>query len=151
MKLGKNLMMSVEIIKPLYSEDLELPLLSFIACGFPSPADDFLDSTIDLNRHLIKHPNSTFYGRARGDSMQNIGIFDGDLLIIDKSISPSNGSIAVCFIDGDFTVKTIKIQQDLIWLVAENKKYEPIKVTRDNEFLIWGIVINSIRYFKCSH
>jgi len=142
---------TIEIVKVENEIKLELPFLSYITAGFPSPADDFLDATIDLNRHLIKHPNSTFYGRARGDSMQDVGIFDGDLLIIDKSISAKNGSIAVCFIDGDFTVKSILIEKDAIWLIAQNQKYKPIKVTKENEFLIWGIVINSIRYFPCSH
>ncbi|MEE3226561.1 MAG: S24 family peptidase, partial [Bacteroidota bacterium] len=70
---------------------------------------------------------------------------DGDLLIIDKSLEPRNGKIAVCFIDGEFTVKRIRIEKDIIWLVAENRKYQPIKVTKDNEFLIWGVVTNVIK------
>ena len=79
--------------------------------------------------------------------MKNAGIFDGDLLIIDKSIEPQNNKIAVCQIDGEFTVKRIKIEQNIIWLVAENEAYTPIKVTDENELMIWGIVVASIKKF----
>lgn len=127
---------------------LEIPLISLgISAGFPSPADDFLDLTIDLNKHLIKSPSTTFYGRVSGNSMVDAGITDGDLLIIDKSLEPKNGQIAVCFIDGEFTVKRIKKEKDCIWLLPENKDYKPLRVTEENDFLIWGIVINTIKYF----
>ena len=116
-----------------------------ISAGFPSPADDFLDASIDLNKALIKNKDATFYGRVKGDSMIGAGIHDGDLLVIDKSIEPKDDKIAVCFIDGDFTVKRIKITKEIIWLIAENKNYPPIKVTKDNDFLIWGIVTNVIK------
>ena len=116
-----------------------------ISAGFPSPADDFLDTSIDLNKALIKNKDATFYGRVKGDSMIGAGIHDGDLLIIDRSIEPKDGKIAVCFIDGDFTVKRIQITKDIIWLIAENNNYKPIKVTKDNDFLIWGIVTNVIK------
>jgi DNA polymerase V len=79
--------------------------------------------------------------------MVNAGIFDGDLLIIDKSLEPQNNKIAVCQIDGAFTVKRIKIEQDVVWLIAENENYEPIKVTPENELMIWGIVTASIKKF----
>tara|TARA_R110002020_G_scaffold98148_4_gene233833 strand:+ start:19 stop:465 length:447 start_codon:yes stop_codon:yes gene_type:complete len=125
----------------------ELPFVeNGISAGFPSPADDFLDINIDLNKHLIKNPTSTFYGRVKGNSMIDAGIHNGDLLIIDKSLEPKNNKIAVCFIDGEFTVKRIRIEKEVIWLVAENKDYKPIKVTKDNEFVIWGTVINVIKY-----
>src|SRR5690606_38612368 len=88
-----------------------------ISAGFPSPADDFLDINIDLNKHLIKNPSTTFYGRVRGDSMIDAGMSDGDLLIIDKSLEPRNGKIAVCFIDGEYTVKRISIEKDVVWLI----------------------------------
>ncbi|MGA9325763.1 MAG: translesion error-prone DNA polymerase V autoproteolytic subunit, partial [Salegentibacter sp.] len=84
---------------------------SGISAGFPSPADDYLDSCIDLNRELIKNPDTTFFGRVKGDSMREAGIHNGDLLIIDKSLEPRSGKIAVCFIDGEFTVKRIKIEK----------------------------------------
>jgi len=125
---------------------LSLPFIeSGIKAGFPSPADDFLDLSIDLNKEFVKNQSTTFYGRVKGDSMQNAGLEDGDLLIIDKSLEPINGKIAVCYIDGEFTVKRIKIEKECIWLVAENEKYKPIKVTEDNDFLIWGMVTNVIK------
>ena len=127
---------------------IKLPLVDTgISAGFPSPADDFLDSSIDLNKALIKNKAATFYGRVKGDSMTDAGIDDGDLLIIDKSLRPTNNKIAVCFIDGEFTVKRINIEKDVIWLKAENKKYKSIKVTKDNDFIIWGIVTNVIKSF----
>lgn len=116
-----------------------------IKAGFPSPAQDFMDVAIDLNKELVKHPSSTFYGRVKGDSMIDAGIFDGDLLIIDKSLEPHNGDMAVCFIDGEFTLKYIKIEEKVIWLIPANKNYQPIKVTEANDFLIWGIVTYSIK------
>ena len=91
-----------------------------ISAGFPSPADDHLEDIIDLNQHLIKNKNATFFGRAEGDSMIGAGIGNGDLLVIDKSLRPKNQNIAVCFLDGVFTVKRIKIEKDTICLVAEN-------------------------------
>lgn len=130
------------------SSVLELPLVSSgISAGFPSPADDFLDLNIDLNKLIVKNPSTTFYGKVRGESMRDAGIFDGDLLVIDKSLEPTDGKIAVCFVDGEFTAKRIKIEKDVVWLVAENKDYKPIKVTKDNELVIWGIVTNVIKSF----
>ena len=116
-----------------------------ISAGFPSPADDFLDLSIDLNQAFIKNKSATFFAKVKGDSMKNAGIDDGDLLIIDKSLEPVNGKIAVCFIDGEFTVKRIKIERQCVWLVAENKQYTPIQVTKDNDFVIWGIVTTVIK------
>lgn len=126
--------------------ELDLPLVDGgISAGFPSPAEDFLDLSIDLNKELIRNAPTTFYGRVKGDSMQGAGFEDGDLLIIDKSLEPIDGKIAVCFIDGDFTVKRIKIEKDCVWLVAENPNYPPLRVTKDNDFVIWGMVTNVIK------
>lgn len=116
-----------------------------IKAGFPSPAQDYIDMAIDLNKELIRHPASTFYGRVEGDSMKDAGLHEGDILVIDKSIRPSNGDMAVCFIDGEFTVKFIKLEKDFILLIPANDKYEPIKVTAENDFMIWGIVTFSIQ------
>lgn len=133
---------------PDFTTELELPYVDVgISAGFPSPADDFIELTIDLNRELIKHKDSTFFAKVKGDSMKNAGIFDGDLLIIDKSLEPQDGKIAICQIDGDFTVKRIKKENDVVWLIAENEDYKPIKVTEENELMIWGIVIHSIKTF----
>lgn len=138
----------LNIYLPDTSVELELPLCEQgVSAGFPSPADDFLDLSIDLNREFVRNKLATFFARVKGDSMKDVGIDEGDLLIVDKSLEPKNNKIAVCFIDGEFTVKRIKIEKDVIWLVAENKAYQPIKVTKDNDFIIWGIVTNVIKSF----
>ena len=116
-----------------------------ISAGFPSPALDFMDLTIDLNQYLIKHPSATFYGRVQGDSLKNAGIAHNDLLIIDRSIEATNGKIAVCYIDGAFTAKRIQISKKEIWLIPENENYQPLRITEENDFLIWGIVTHVIK------
>ena len=137
---------TLEIFKAEIGSELVLPIADGgIKAGFPSPAQDFLDLAIDLNKELIKHPASTFYGRVKGDSMIDAGIYDGDILIIDKSLDPRDGDMAVCYIDGEFTIKHIKIEKKAIWLIPANEQYQPIKVTEDNDFLIWGIVTYSIK------
>ncbi len=137
---------TLEIYTADITSTINLPFVEGgISAGFPSPADDFLDISIDLNKEYVKNPSTTFYGRVKGDSMINAGLSSGDLLIIDKSLEPVDNKIAVCFIDGEFTVKRIKIEKDIVWLVAENEKYKPIKVTADNDFLIWGIVTTVIK------
>ena len=128
--------------------ELSIPLASLgINAGFPSPAGDFIDEGIDLNKELIKHPSATILGRVKGQSMQDIGIDDGDLIIIDRSIEPTDGKIAVCYIDGGFIVKRIKIDKDCCWLMPANDSYNPIRVTEDNEFIIFGIVSHVIKSF----
>jgi DNA polymerase V len=135
-----------------YSVDLSsrvlIPLFTTpLHAGFPSPAEDYLDLNIDLNRELIKNPSSTFFVRAAGDSMLKAGISPGDLLIIDRSLKPKSNDIAVCVLDGDFTLKYIQIRKDQIMLIAANEKYQPIIVTAENDFQIWGILIHSIKTF----
>jgi DNA polymerase V len=125
---------------------LPLPLaFTALAAGFPSAALDFDDMKIDLNKELIRHPTSTFFGRVSGHSMQDAGIGDGDLLVIDKSLDARDGNVAVCFIDGEFTVKRIKIDGNTTWLMPANASYEPIKITDAHDFRIWGVVTYSIR------
>jgi len=137
---------NLEIYQSEYHLALALPYADEgIKAGFPSPAQDYLERSIDLNRELIKHPASTFYGRVKGDSMIDAHVHDGDILIIDKSLEPQNGDMAVCFIDGEFTLKYIEIEKEVIWLVPANSKYKSIKVTADNDFLIWGIVTYCIQ------
>lgn len=137
---------TLDIYSAITETSLALPVVSEgISAGFPSPALDFVDLTIDLNKHLVKHPSATFYGRVKGMSMKNAGISDGDLLVIDKSLEPSNGKIAVCYIDGEFTLKRIKISKKEVWLVPENDDFKPTKITEENNFLIWGIVTHVIK------
>ena len=117
-----------------------------------------MESGIDLNRELVKNPAATFFGRVKGDSMTGAGIEDGDLIVIDKSLEASEGDIAVCFLDGEFTLKRIHIEktgrklggkggaeEDVLWLVPENPKYRKIKVTADQHFMVWGVVTYSIK------
>ena len=115
-----------------------------IKAGFPSPAQDYLEQAIDLNKELIRHPASTFYGRVVGDSMRDEGIEEGDILVIDKSLELLDDDLAVCFI-GEFTVKRVRLEPDAAWLVPSNSNYPPIKVTKDNEFMVWGIVTYTIK------
>ena len=131
------------------NSSMELPLVDGgIAAGFPSPAQDYIDLRIDLNKELIDNPSSTFYARVKGTSMIDAGISDGDILVIDKSLEPHDGDTAVCFIDGEFTLKFIKIEPDAVFLVPANPKFSPIKVSEDNNFCIWGIVTYSIKKHK---
>lgn len=136
----------LEIYSASTETELELPMLpTDISAGFPSPALDFVEISIDLNKQLIEHPAATYYGRVQGESMRDAGINDGDLLIIDKSIEPVDGKIAVCFLNGEFTLKRIKIDKKGLWLIPENDRYKPIKVEEHNDFKIWGIVTYIIK------
>lgn len=116
-----------------------------ISAGFPSPADDFKEIRISLDKELVKNKESTFYARVSGDSMIGAGLDDGDLLVIDRSLSAENNKICVCYIDGDFTVKRIIKKGKKIFLKPENKEYKEIEITNDNELIIWGVVIFVIK------
>ncbi|MDY7395435.1 translesion error-prone DNA polymerase V autoproteolytic subunit [Aureibaculum sp. 2210JD6-5] len=116
-----------------------------VSAGFPSPADDFKEQRISLDKELIKNKEATFFARVSGQSMIGAGLNDNDLLVVDRSLEPENNKIAVCFIDGEFTVKRLKIENDCLWLQPENPNYKPIKVTEDNDFMIWGIVTSVIK------
>ena len=125
--------------------ELALPMIEGgISAGFPSPAQDYIDLKIDLNKELIANPSTTFYGRVRGVSMIDAGISNGDILIIDKSIEPKDGDTVVCFIDGEFTLKYIKKDGEVVFLVPANEKFKPIQITEENNFCIWGVVTYSI-------
>lgn len=127
-------------------DNVEIPLPGgYVAAGFPSPADDCTQAKLDLNRELIKNPASTFYARVSGLSMIDEGINDGDLLVIDKSIEPHDGCLAVCYIDGEFTLKRFEKHKDYGLLRPANKEFKPIKVTADNDFCIWGVVTYLIK------
>ena len=111
-----------------------------VSAGFPSPAEHTSTVKLDLNKELIKNPASTFYARVKGVSMIDAGIDDGDLIVIDKSIEPYDGCLAVCYVDGDFTLKRFERHSDYGLLVPANKEYKPIKITSENDFIIWGVV-----------
>ena len=126
---------------PDLTTELVLPLAaSPISAGFPSPAEEFFGLQLDLNEELIKHPEATFYARVKGHSMKDAGIQDGDLLVIDKAQEPKDGCVAVCAIDGEFTLKRLAVEKDSIYLMPANDEFKPIKITEENDFLVWGIV-----------
>ena len=116
-----------------------------ISAGFPSPAGDFKQERISLDKELIKNKEATFFARVSGESMVNAGLEDGDLIVIDRSLEPTNNKIAVCFIDGEFTVKRLQVKKNKIWLNPENTNYKAIEVKENNELIIWGIVTNVIK------
>jgi DNA polymerase V len=122
-------------------------LLARVAAGFPSPADDHLDRDLDLHELLIQHPAATYYVRLAGDSMQGAGLYDGDILVVDRSLEPKHHDIVIAVLDGELTVKRLFQQRDLVQLRPANPRYPIITVTPDRELLIWGVVTGSIRQF----
>ena len=121
---------------------------SGIPAGFPSPAQGYNGDAIDLNTELIRHPASTFCARVSGYSMKDCGIDDGDLLIVDKSLPVRDGDIAVCFLDGEFTLKRISVTGEGLFLVPANEAYRPIRVSEENHFQVWGIVTSVIKKIR---
>ena len=128
------------------SEKINLYITS-VSAGFPSPAEDHMDISLDINEYLVKHPSSTFYVYVKGDSMINSGIYDGDLMIVDRSLEVQSNSIVVAVINGEFTVKKIKKTADKVYLIPDNKNYNPILLDDNIDFQIWGIVTHSIHHF----
>ena len=116
-----------------------------ISAGFPSPADDFKEVRISLDKELVKNSESTFYARVSGDSMKGAGISNGDLIVIDRSLEALNNKIAVCYIDGEFTIKRIIKKVNKLYLRPENKDYKDIEISIENELIIWGIVTYVIK------
>ena len=116
-----------------------------VQAGFPSPAQNEYADSIDLNRALITNPAATFCARVIGNSMVDAGINEGDLLIIDRSIVPHDGNIAVCFIDGDFTVKRLSVREDGVFLTPANAKFPELKVGEESNFKVWGVVSHIIK------
>lgn len=120
---------------------------SRVQAGFPSPADDHLEDTLDLNTHLIHHKEATFFVKAQGESMLGAGIHQGDILIVDKSLSPKSGKIVIAVVDGDFTVKRLHKYKGNITLKAENSEFEDIKIKGTDELIIWGVVTSVIHQY----
>lgn len=119
-----------------------------IYAGFPSPAQDYLELSIDLNTELIRHPAATFFGRVVGNSLEEAGVTEGDILVIDKSLKPEDGDMCVCCLEGEFTLKFIRFAENTVWLIPANQNYQPIRVTTDNNFMIWGVVTYTIKRRK---
>ena len=128
---------------------VELPFASSgVHAGFPSPAEDLVEGSLDLTRLLIKDSAATFFVRVEGDSMQDAGIYDCYRVVVDKSLHPQDGDIVGCFLDGEFTLKRIRIQEGINTLIPANKRYNPIEVNPDDEFTVWGVVRSSINMFR---
>ncbi len=111
-----------------------------VKAGFPSPAEDFIENRINIFDKIVRHQASTFLVRAKGDSMQGSSILDGDILVVDKSLSPTNNAIIIAYIDGEFTVKKFFKKENSITLYPTNSNYKPIHITPEDDFLVWGIV-----------
>jgi len=130
-----------EIMHVREGESLKLPLyLSPISAGFPSPADDYVDQSLDLNEYLVKHPAATFFVRVKGDSMTGAGIQDGDILIVDRSLEPTDNKVVIAAMDGEFTVKRISRKGEKLYLIPDNPDYDPVELHEDMDFSIWGVV-----------
>jgi len=115
-----------------------------VTAGFPSPAEDYIEGKLDLNRHLIKHPAATFFVRVAGDSMIDAGIHPGDILIVDRSLEPADRKVVIAVINGELTVKRIRMKKGRLYLMPENEKYKPIEIEKEMNFDIWGVVTNVI-------
>ncbi len=131
-------------IKPV--SELALPVFSHkVIAGFPSPADDNQEETIDLNEAFVPCAKTSFVVRVQGDSMQQAGILPGDQLVIDRSITPVSGNIVIASVNGDLTLKRLIKQAGQIWLYPENPAYQPIAVAEETELVIWGVVVSVLR------
>lgn len=144
-----NRQISVDIFRPDLTTHIPLPYADRgIQAGFPSPAQEYITESIDLNREIVHHPAATFYGRVSGDSMIGDGIDPDDIIVIDRSLEPMDGDLAVCCLDGEFTLKRIRLEADRVWLIPANESFDPILVTPDNRFEIWGVVTYTIKRSK---
>jgi DNA polymerase V len=136
-------------VDAVYAPDLStryaLPVfLGRLAAGFPSPADDYIEGRLDLNRHLIKHPAATFFVRVSGDSMIDAGIHSGDLLVVDRSLDAVDGNVIVAALDGELTVKRLSKRGEILSLLPANRDYQPIEILTQQTFEIFGVVTNVI-------
>ncbi|NGX61343.1 MAG: LexA repressor [Chlamydiae bacterium] len=134
--------MSLKILGKAFSQTAKLlPYFEArLPAGFPSPADDFLEKQLDLHELLVKHPAATFFVRVEGDSMIGAGIHSGDILVVDRSLSPRIGKIIVALLNGEFTVKRLKKEGKRLFLSPENPRYPAIEVEEEAEFQVWGVV-----------
>ena len=125
----------------------ELPKMAQdgIHAGFPSPATDYMTQAIDLNKELVKHPAATFYGRVVGDSMIDAGVEESDILVIDKALTPKDGDMAVCFVEGEFTLKYLRFHENGLTLMPANEKYPSIEIYEGSDFIMWGVVTYVIK------
>ncbi|MGE4554354.1 MAG: LexA family protein [Desulfovibrionaceae bacterium] len=114
--------------------------LARVQAGFPSPADDFIDRALDLNEHLVAHPQATFFVRAVGDSMIEAGIHSGDILVVDRALDPHAGDVVIAAVDGELTVKRLALKNGRLFLAPGNPDFAPIEITEDSDLEVWGTV-----------
>ena len=127
------------------SDVLDIPFYqSNVPAGFPSPAEDFMDLDLNLQAYLVQHPSATFCVRVTGDSMQNAGIFSGDVMVVDRALEPKNNTIVLAVLDGEFTVKRIQKKGNQLFLKPENQTFKPIEITEEMDFKVWGVVTHII-------
>jgi len=117
-----------------------------VSAGLPSPAEDYIEGRLDLNRHLIKHPAATFFVRVAGDSMIDAGIHPGDILVVDRALEPKDLSVVIAVVDGELTVKRILRRDAKLYLVPDNRAYLPLEIQADMEFEVWGVVTSVIHH-----
>ena len=130
------------------SDRLEIPLFSStVAAGFPSPADDHIEETLDLNEYMIQRPTSTFMLRVEGESMRDAGIMPNDILVVDRSLKPTHNKIIIAALDGELTVKRLFHRGGLIKLLPENPDYPEIELESESDLVVWGVVVGSFRKF----
>jgi len=131
----------LKIYRPQHDTDIELPMAESTAhAGFPSPADDFLEGSLDLDRLVVRHPEATFFARVEGDSMIGEGIAEGDILVVDKAVEAYDNCLAVAYVDGEFTLKRVRMLHDSILLVPANPRYPTIEIATGSDFAVWGVV-----------
>jgi len=118
--------------------------LAGVPAGFPSPADDYIEKHLDLNEHLVKHPSATFFVRVTGNSMTDAGIRNGDILIVDRSLSPSSGRVVIAVLDGELTVKRLVKRNGVVKLASESDGHPDIEIPEDADLQVWGVVTYAI-------
>ena len=144
-------MSNIKIIQGDFEKKLQLSLAPSIMAGFPSPADDYQNDSLDFNRDLIRHPEATFYGKVEGDSIIEAGICNGDIAVIDRSLEPRHGDVVVGYINREFTIKYLDLthkEDGYIELRPANKLFKPIRINENDEFEVWGVVVWTIKNWR---
>jgi DNA polymerase V len=144
-------MSNIKILQGDFKKKLDLLIAPGIMAGFPSPAEDYLNESLDFNRDLIRHPEATFYGKVEGDSMIEAGICDGDIAVIDRSLEPRNGDVVVGYVNREFTIKYLDLTHKAdgyIELRPANKQFKPIRIDEDDDFEVWGVVVWTIKNWR---
>jgi DNA polymerase V len=137
----------LDVFKPCLNRPQAFPLYSSkVSAGFPSPADDNLEKSLDLNSYVVKRPSSTFFVRVNGDSMINAGIHDNDILVVDRSVKASHDKVIIAVLDGQMTVKRLYKRSGKVILMPENDLYKPIEINDDTNMEIWGVVTSAVHF-----